>query len=130
MSVRLRRPREIDIADVRREQDLERKRRHHRVPVRVDQPRHQHPSAAVDDLHFVADGRPGGLDRADPPVFDLDPEAGAQRVRPAVEDGGRWRRRDGLCAERASPRWTAGAGREHAAADASELPENFGGNWH
>ena len=105
---------EIDVTHIRRDQDLERDRRHHRVPVRVDQPRHQHPSAAVDDVDILADRRPGGLDRTDPPALDFDPEARAQRVGLAVEqadvgEGETAFARRGLRRGR-----SAGAGGEHA----------------
>ena len=64
---------EMDIADLARLKDGDRQRREHRVPVGVDQSRHQHASAAVDHLRalrrrrvVVGDGRDG---------VSLDPQA-------------------------------------------------------
>ena len=90
-----------EIADIRGQQDAHRQGRHHRVPVRVDEPRHQDSAAAIDDAS-VGERSFGRLDRLDRFALDDNPQALDERVRLTVEepevgkhDGRNWRRRSG-----------------------------------
>ena len=116
---------QVEVADVRGHQHVQRRRRHHGVPVGVDEPRHQHPAAAVDDPHIGVERPFSGPDGLDDIAFDHNAEATSQRIRLAVEHPdvgeGDGRVGRGRCAgggaprsggERAERRACAGAGRE------------------
>ena len=74
-----------DVADIRRHEDGQRQRRQHRVPVRVDEARHQNPAAAIDDPDVGVERGFGRLDRLDRLAVDHNPQARQERVRLAVE---------------------------------------------
>jgi hypothetical protein len=74
-----------DVADIRAQQDGQWQGRQHRVPVGVDEARHQHPAPAVDDPGVRVERGFRGLDRLDPPAIDDNPQALQQHVGLAVE---------------------------------------------
>ena len=100
-------------------QDSQRQGRQHRVPVRVDEARHQNPAAAIDDADVGDERALGRLDRLDRLAVDHDPQTRQERVRLAVEQpyvG----ERDG--ASSAAPKRGAGVLPDPAANTPSEAP--------
>ena len=74
-----------DVADIRRQQDAYRQGGHHRVPMRIDEARHQNSAAAIDDASVGGERSFGRLDRFDRSAFDDHPQALDERIRLAVE---------------------------------------------
>ena len=83
---RLVRGHQVDIADIGARQLLIRHRRHHAVPMIVDQAGHQHPAAAIDDLHGLAGRGAAGINRPDLVAFDDHCQAAAQGGGMSVKD--------------------------------------------
>jgi regulator of protease activity HflC (stomatin/prohibitin superfamily) len=75
-----------DVANIRGQQDSDRQGRHHRVPVRIDEARHQNSAAAIHDARVGGERSFGRLDRLDPLALDDNPQALDERVRLAVEE--------------------------------------------
>ena len=74
-----------DVADISAQQSRKRQGREYRMPVRVDQARHESPPAAVDHVRVVWRGRVSLGHGLDPTALDEQAEAIAQCVRLAVE---------------------------------------------
>ncbi len=110
-ALRLRTSRQVNQRGIGHEQVLHGHRRHQAVPMRIDQPRHEHPAAAVDDLRTPRCALPLRLDGPNPRAFDHDLQAWLQAGAPTIEKlhiaqnhrrcncrcrpGGRWLRRSG-----------------------------------
>ena len=131
--------RQHDEADVGGEKGRDRQAGEDRMPVRVDQARHERPAAAVDGL---CSGRRREIvrrQRLDPPALDEEAKSASQRARLAVEQQ-EIRENDGTGAlrrlrSRARRKAEGGEGRAHAGDEAAprelavDAPRNRADLW-